>query len=343
MTWCGYIDMLGTRAIVQRSRHDLLIGLHAFHSALQDNFDHLDGGRCFAFSDGAFFICPSEEKFFPFYKGVRNQLFQGAIYFRCSLIRGEIGVIKKSRSRKEKRPKDGLPDFFSLTFADDAPKAYQMESEFKGVGCFIEGSNKNKSTVPSFFLKVSSNSVKSYPYRDFRYSEFELSRPSDSLVKPSYDGELRLFDKLISACHATLTQSSSVASYYVSALVAMIRSTDLTKSDYRSNEGWLDTPYVFEEFMGDGMNRVLKGLPGLNLIYLACFDHLFHEHKAGIPVGAESAILRRLLKVPGCFRNLDRIPEAVISPKARHRLIEIKVADAREGHDRLKSLSRQPE
>ena len=76
MSWCGYIDMLGTRKMASRDRQELVDNLDRFHSALADNFSYLSTGRCIAFSDGAFFETEKFRDFYPYYLRVRNHLFQ---------------------------------------------------------------------------------------------------------------------------------------------------------------------------------------------------------------------------------------------------------------------------
>ena len=67
MSWCGYIDMLGTREMASRSADELNRNLDYFHDALKESFDHFDEGLCSAFSDGAFFVAPHHEAFSPDY------------------------------------------------------------------------------------------------------------------------------------------------------------------------------------------------------------------------------------------------------------------------------------
>lgn len=325
--WCGYIDMLGTRALAKRSAQDLLEGLDKFHTALEDAFESFDGGTCIAFSDGAFFKAREFDSFIPFFRRVRNQLFQGGVYFRCSLIKGDIHIIERARSIKGTK-KSTLPAFLSLTFAKDAPTAYQKESEFKGIGCIIGTPIEHTDIVPSFFLKNTSGKVEFLKFQDLRYSEFELSEEGGiNKSSKTFPSEIRLFDKLLESCHAALAQSNSLGSYYLAALVSMLRSTDLSRLDFdKEKSEWVHAPYVFRELMNDSLVRTIRPMPGIHTLFLAFYDHLFHQQQQAIPREAELRVISKLSRIPGCFKNLDKIPDFVISQKARHRLIEARVA-----------------
>lgn len=331
MAWSGYIDMLGTREIAKRSAQDLNVSLERFHSALRSGFEVFEDGWCAAFSDGAFFGSSQFESFEPFYRKVRNQLFQSKIYFRCSYLPGQINVDKDEDNRGIKLQPDAISSFFSLTFSGSAPDAYQKESEFKGIGASIYFPGQRMSgnaLVDSIFVKHDGRRLVVQNYTDIAYSKFEISDPDDGLTKPTFDGELRLLDQLVSACHATLLQSNKIATYYISPFATVIRSSDLSSVSYTDDKGWGESSYIFRQMMSNSFTRVLRGLQGLELIYLVLFDHLYSQKNGNIPTIVEQLVLRKMLKVPGCIKDLDRIPTSVISAKARHRLIEIKIREA---------------
>lgn len=311
--WCGYIDMLATRSIAQRNVRDLRDALNNFHSALDDSFEELGPGSCYAFSDGAFFSCPSSDEFSNFYRRIRNELFQQKIFFKCSLIPGEIEV----NTRGDNPSRKGR--FVSMTFGGDAPVAYQKESEFKGVGCSVHSSAVGE-FVDSYYVTPGSGGISATPTRDVRYTHVELDRPRADAAP----WEWRIFDPIIEACQTTTAQSTRVAAYYLTPIVSAIRSLDLRSVEFHDHE-WLGAPYAFEEIATGSVPRALRQVPGIHFVLLTLFDHLFNQKNGNIPHAVEAQILGMMQKHPQCFRKLDEVKEFVITHPARARLINLHV------------------
>lgn len=328
--WCGYIDMLATREIAKTSPQYLASALDSLHSALYDAFPSFEGAQCAAFSDGAFLSAQTFEAFPPFLRRVRNQLFQAGYFFRCSWIPGRIEVHKREFGSSDPGP---LPPYFSLTFGRDAPEAYQRESLLHGIGCIVDSAVRKQAKfetecVVSFYVEKESKPLRAVPFIDIKFSEYEMSA-GDGSVPKTFASEQCLFDRLIAACHKAHTQSDSIANYYIPPIATAIRSVDVSEADYRESGEWVNLPYVYQELLSGGVARALRGLPAVSMLYLAMFDHLYLSHGEAIPPRIEKLALRQMVKVPGTFRNLNRVPMGVISESARSRLIELKVADAR--------------
>ncbi|WP_158298969.1 hypothetical protein [Sphingomonas psychrotolerans] len=360
MGWCGYIDLLGSRDAARHSSQSLLESLDSFHSAIIDAFDEFDGD-CYAFSDGAFFSCADYELALPFIRKMRNQMFQDGKFFRCSFLPGDIGV----NIREKKKTAKFFGKLISYTFLGKAPEAYQRELNFKGVGCTIDTNvirfsdieenlrtaspgpsreeliNKlnaekdrlrifrSENVVKSFFIDINGKNISAHPIEDFKYTPFEISSYDDD-IQQTCQGEIRIFDQIVSACYSALARSSKVSSYYISAFSSIIRSLDLRDADWNGDsKSWVDTPYAFRELMSEGSTKLLREVPGFHFILLSCFDQLYRAKEGNIPSRQESAIVARLMRVPLCFRNLDRIPDIVISVPAKNRLVELKLMTAR--------------
>jgi hypothetical protein len=327
-SWCGYIDLLATRAVAEQSSNDLDEFLDKFHSALYSAFKSSRGGKCYAFSDGAFFSFNSIDDFKPFYRAVRNELFQQRMFFRCSLI---PGVISKEERHWPEKSSD--PNFISMTFADEAPKAYQKENEFKGVGCAIDSRTKalarDPDLVKSYYVLAKGARAKAYEVIDFRFRDQELTSPAENSGKIPKLGERHVFEPIIWACHTAISHSEIVATYYTSAIVSAIRSTNLSTADFDGNN-WQNASYAFTEMISGGVSRVLRRLPSLHLILLTCYDHFFSERNGEIPKDAEAEVVNRLMKYPKCFQNLNDVPNFVISHDARLRLVKLHVERERQ-------------
>lgn len=102
---------------------------------------------------------------------------------------------------------------------------------------------------------------------DFRYSDSEIGDDDDQIIGPD-DNQQRLVDPLISSCYSALARSSKIASYYLSALVSMVRCCDLKKADWdEANSAWISTPYVFRHLMSDSSLRLLRDVPDFTSFY----------------------------------------------------------------------------
>lgn len=366
MSWSGYIDLLGTRDAGKLSAQELLEHLYKFHAALSGHESEFDGD-CYSFSDGAFFSCERIELFYPFLSKIRNQLFQDNAFFRCSYLPGELTVHKIDKKRKGKKI------FVSYKFSGIAPEAYQAESNFKGVGCVVDVRKprndklrhdleqstdndikdqmskqintleksfveyKKRYLVDSFYVVSSGRRVTAIPSTDFKYSPFEISDKNDEIT-PDYLNQQPLVDCVISACYTAFARSSRISSYYISALATMVRCCDVSQADWDSKEeSWQNTPYIFRHLMSDNSLRVLKDVPGYHFLLLLAFDHLYKSKKSnGITSSMENRVIQHLLRTPSCFRDLDNVPDFVISASARHQLIDLKLRDARNFQKRKK-------
>ena len=352
MSWCGYIDMLGTRDMASRSAAELIRNLDFFHGTLSENFEHFADGQCSAFSDGAFFVASDVTAFQPFFVRVRNMLFQRGLFFRCSFIEGTIPMIDNETDATGKYLSDHRPAFRSFTFSGAAPSAYQRESTFKGIGCTIAnavGRERPQKTVASFYLKTDGGRIVISEYTDFAFMPFELAEPegsvsSDTAKARTYDEEQPIVDQTILACHTALTQSAKVGSYFIPALVAMIRSDSLHGIGFElERREWTNTPYLFKQLIDGGATKALKDLPGLHLLLLACYDKLYRDCDGTPPKAVQSKVLSRLMRHPSCFRNLDTVPDFVITGSARTELVKLRAAATLQPTKRSRSSAPQPE
>ena len=326
-SWCGYIDILGAREMARRSPQELTNGLYKLHSALSDHFDVFKNAKCLAFSDGAFFKCKEFEDFLPFIRGVRNQLFQSGVFFRCSYLKGDIIIIDNETKQDGSYIDKKAPSFRSFKFGGDAPVAYQKESEFKGIGCTIQDSPKgNANVISSFFLKWEGGRFYPAKYEDVSFSRYEIGDPENEKEKRGFASEVRILEQILYYCHFSLAQSAQLGSYYLPLLVNVIKSSSLAGVEYNSNR-W-DAPYAFRRLFGPGQAlRVVRDIPGMSLFLLSVFDKLFLDNDEHIQEDAEEKIVRIIMKIkPSAFKNLATVPDYVISPRAKQRLIEARAS-----------------
>ncbi len=326
--WCGYIDLLGTRELASRDPQELITSLDSLHSALADNFSEFRNAKCTAFSDGAFFVTDSYKNFHPFFSKLRNQLYQAGLFFRCSYLPGDIPSFDRETDESGRYISPKPPAFRSFTFSGSAPDAYSRESNFKGVGCIVDGSAQyidGESNIPNFFVTFDGAKIVLKEFRDIPFSAFEISDPDDDFPDQNYAGEQLILDQIFYACHAALAQSEKIGSYFLPVFVNAIRSSDFSKISIHDGK-WMDAPYIFRKIFSSTAIKSIKDIPGLNFIFLAAFNHLHKAFDENIDGKVEGRVLMKMMQRPGCFKNLDRVPPYVISPKAKLRLIQLKAS-----------------
>lgn len=320
MTWCGYIDVLGTKELADHAIDELKEHLDWFHVALLDNFvDHYNG-RCIAASDGAFFENNDKDDFFPYYRRVRNRLFDKGVFFKCSYIPGGIEFI---REQVPENVNDGEePRFVSLNFSDRASQAYRSEARLKGIGCTVEGykaSEAPDNIISNFFVIKEGANYVAKQFSDFRFSEYEIGE-GDGVE--SWKGEQRLLDKIFYHTSLVSMDSEYAASKYVPIIVNAIRSTDFSNLSL-SGERWKHAPYVLRRIVSS--RSVLKGfsrLPGSRFIVLALFDQYFADNGGEFVEDVERKIVRFIANRRDCQSNLGAVPDFVLRPAAKRKLIK---------------------
>lgn len=327
-TWCGYVDVLGVRAIAARSPSELNDTLAKFHRTLQLHFKVMDDSSAdmLAFSDGAFFRTADLTAFISFYRLVRNSLYDQGVFFNSAVIPGDMDIFDEETSEVGKYIHKSPPRFRSFRFAGEAPAAYQAQSALKGIGCGISVTSneaRKLKLVETFYVRPRSKSgIDIKKYFDVPFDALEISDPGE----PSPAGATRkqILDQIFHACHIALSSSSNGGAYYLSGIINAIRSSNCAAIALENGIP-SQMPYIMSKiFVDRQVMASIRDISGHHLIYLAAFDHLFSQHGGGMPRDLERFFVAKFASVKRCFRNLDDVPSFVISLDARKRLIEVK-------------------
>lgn len=321
MRYCGYLDILGTKSLADHDLGDLRAQMEHFHTALMDYFSDYKGGRCIAASDGAFYENMGIDDFFPYYRKVRNFLFDKSVFFKCSYIPGSIRFVQ---NQVDAVNPGELPRFLSLNFSDASSRAYRAEARLKGIGCSIEGFGKGSGSLPrhsvsNFFLIKDQNRYRPVEFIDFGFSRYEVSNPGS--LEPGWSGEQRLVDKILYNISVTSMESDYVASKYVPLLVNAIRSSDF-KNVSVTDKGWHEAPYILERIVGarspiSGFSR----LPGFRFVILALYDKLFLDCDGEVQAEVERKIVGFIGRRRDCRTNLGEVPDFILAQSAKRSLI----------------------
>ncbi len=321
MKYCGYIDILGTKSLADHAIDDLRTQMEWFHNSLQDFFAEYHNGRCIAASDGAFYENENVDDFYPYYKRVRNFLFDKDVFFKCSYIPGSIGFRPRQIDSVDPNEK---PRFLSLNFSNQSSQAYRAEARLKGIGCSVEGFGKSPKekpnhTVSNFFLEKDGNKFRPIEFRDFAFSKFEVSGPDEE--QPEWPGEQRLIEKIFFNISLTSMESDYIASKYIPLLINAIRSSDFENAR-ASDRAWEEAPYVLKRIVSSrspisGFTR----LPGIRFVVLTLYDKIFSDNDDGIQEEAENRLVRFIARRKDCQTNLGAVPNFVLKPNAKKRLI----------------------
>jgi|GEM_PF-5733004 len=317
MTWCGYIDVLGTREAAALGLSDVRAHLRHFHSALYDNFEAFTEGRCIAASDGAFFETSGINNFYPYYRRVRNTLFERGIFLKCSFVAGGIRF-----EEKQKINGDGAVVFKSLEFSDQASLAFQTESSLKGIGCWIKVTEaRPENTVVNFMVVKESGRFTVEKFEDFSFSRYEVGAP-ESREGAGWKTEAKLVDSIFYHCHYALVNSDNFAVKYVPLFVNAIRSSDFRDLSYE-NGSWQNAPYILRKLLASkSTTGAILRIPGAKFILLSLYDEYYAQNFGELKKSAEEQVLQLLLARADCTTNLNSVPDFVLRPEARTHLLE---------------------
>lgn len=321
MTWCGYIDIVGTKEAAAAGLSDVRSHLGDFHSALFDHFDYFTDGTCIAASDGAFIESKDMNGFYDFYRRVRNTLFERGIFFKCSFIPGKIRFEEREIKRPEGSP-EGKVVFKSLEFSDQASSAFQTESALKGIGCWVKSKGElPKNTIVNFMVVKNAGKIDVVKFDDFSFSKFEIGS-SDDGFEPAWAQEARIIDTIFYHCHASIVNSDNFAMKYLPLFVNAVRSADLRDLKFDSGK-WEHAPYIVQKLVGPKASlKAISRVPGLRFLLLALFDEFYSQNDGEFEESAENAFIRLLSARNDCVTNLNTVPDFVLRPRARMHLLD---------------------
>lgn len=318
MSWCGYIDILGTREAAAAGLSDVRAHLDDFHSALYDHFDTFQNGQCIAASDGAFIESEGIDDFYGLYRRVRNTLFERGIFFKCYFIPGKIRFEERTTMKLDGK----TVAFKSLEFSDEAAAALQVESALKGVGCWVKFKDaKPKNTISNCMVVKSSGKFGVERFADFSFSQYETGSEEDTL-RPEWPQESRLVDSIFYHCHYSIINSENFTVKYLPLFVNAIRSSDVSSLRFESGK-WERAPYIVRRLASFKASlSAISKIPGFRYLLLALYDEYFAQNGGEFEEGAESQILRLITSRSDCTTNLNSVPEFVLRPRARAQLME---------------------
>lgn len=324
MTWCGYIDILGTREAALHSVYEVRKLLDDFHSALFDHFDTFSGGECIAFSDGAFFRCAEFDDFPNFYFRVRNQLFERGIFFKCSYLSGDIKIEDRETDDDGKYSSIEPPKFRSFNFSEDAAKAYQAESGLRGSGCTVilnKTNSKKEYLFDNFCIRRERNKISLEKFVDFKFSDYEISGADNEEISEKWTGQQKLLDRLFYYCHTNLISSDRHAEKFTSILANVIRSSDFSTAHTIDGE-IVSAPYVFEKLSKRKTLKAISKLPGLRYLILSLYDHYYLSCGGDSDPIIEQEIIKMLSFKSDWCQNFGDTPTYILSIKARKALVK---------------------
>lgn len=330
MAWCGFIDLLGTKASANSSETKLKLGLVTFQQTLKANQAKLKNGKCFAFSDGAFFESEDLSSLYEFYASVRRTLFSGGHFFKCSVVPGALDVtidrVGDSRKRLEEL------SYLSISFLGNAPSAYIAEESFKGVGATVECEKLDNEVkdylVKSFYLSGDRYGTLSSTW-DFRYPKSEIGGLRNQEISDDHvfddEGEESYEDSLLelflSEFSQAKTRSRNYGRYYLSALAAMVRSEDYRHIEYENGE-WQNEPYLFYRLLVDNnFEKSFRGVSGLKFLYWALVDEVLKQQGSKIDDELFGGLIFELMKRPFMFNELDEVPQDVLAGEHRDEVL----------------------
>ena len=320
MSWCGYIDVLGTKELADSDLNELRLHMERFHTALKDNYPFYRNGTCVAASDGAFFHNPKFSEFYPFFSRVRNVLIDHGVFFKASYIPGHIEV----DGEKVKSESNAAAYLHSLNFSGSASEAYQAEARLRGIGCAVTPPDRVPSQlIANIDIRKEGSKIVATKFYDFKLSTYEVGSPTalgdgdGHSAKQSYGYEQRLVDRIFFYASLASINSDSVSAKYASLLVNVIRSSNF-KGLRVKHGSWDRAPYILRRIVDprSGTKGFTK-LPGLKFVLLTLYDEMHQSSAGALSTDVEDKVVRFISRRKDCQSNLGDVPPYVLSPSSR--------------------------
>lgn len=213
MPYIAYLDMLGTRASASMSNQEYTDAITDFHNALKQLSDVFDC-EIYGYSDNAYIQIEHLSEMIDFLRQLRRQLMMTHRYFSASLNRGSLNTtVVKYGSKK------GL----SMQFTAPAViELYLSQCQFSGIGFSISqnvcddmenngiGNLIGRSVYKKLLPEDFKNSI--VPVKDIAYESILIED----------------IDNLVSDYVITASTDERAARYYLTPIVSMLKSVDLS-------------------------------------------------------------------------------------------------------------------
>lgn len=320
--WVAFFDLLGTKDSASLSDDDLLISQARFHDFIREySVDLSEEDRVYPFGDCCYIEFSDLELFALFVQRLRYKLFGLGYFFKCALAPGVLGYQAKSSPKKGAKIVGG-------SFGPGVIPVYRAHESFKGVGCIVVpptelNNHKNWLTIRSKLLVHScyaevprgrSTSPRFVDYLDVKYSISEVgAADTDGETADEADQFTKL---LLTRVLSAKMKNINHGRYYISAIVAMVGSSDFSRLEYVERR-WVNGPPIFTQlFENRRLARSLAELPGIEVAFFLCVQRAW-EYLGG----SRDSMVFELASRPWLMKKVGAIPRTFLSHKLRDEIV----------------------
>lgn len=311
MGYSAFIDLVGIRALAERSAQDYYARLAGFHSRVWQRSHVLRKGHVYFFSDCAYIECESATYLIEYLRELRNQMFIDGYYFRGAV--GSFVLEAKSAAQLEF---SGSTDSKFVTghyFGMGAAQLFGLQERFKGIGFYVDESiatalseaSRQKYLVNACYV-TQSNTRESVAYTDISLSRDEL--------------KFENLERVVKHLLAAKSLSKRLGRYYISLLVVWIQSikwSDQEVVDPKCSRN------VFSLVFNGEFYRLLGDVVGVELVYFAAFDRLFREEGHGqVPNHFKDLATKFIRRNRKVLSRIEKVPTDLLNSDVQEKLFE---------------------
>lgn len=332
--YIAYLDLLGTRGFCEEEE-TYYRNINNFSHSIETLAPILGtAGRIGIFSDCVYIECSKLDKILLFLIHLRFMLIGDELFFNAALSKGRLGVesIGYSSEEKTKTKKDNL---FGVRFTNkEIASIYCKQTNFRGVGIWIDPSVISEiekrdefRIVKSLFYskEIKNNSVFYSPkcYNDIAF--FPTNNNADERYR---ENEIKdVMSIIFRTIYTSHCKSAQYSAYYVSLLINIIRCCNVENLAWnKMNKSFENMTKEFEimyKFLIE-CDKSLSNLIGFDSICLAFLDTIYTSPT--LTCYDKAAITEMFIKEFSCLNekykySLDSVPKEPFTRENRKSFI----------------------
>ena len=354
----GFIDLLGTKESSKISEHKFYDAIRKFLYRLVLRLGELpdDSYTIQYLSDSAFLELDVSPQSFEFLRKLRHDLFRERIYFKCSLVLGELKPQNITEQfildLVENQTLTAIPNFpasvisqnFSgFFFSDQTIKAYLLHEEFKGIGFIAEERlvKENPHEFVSSAYYISDNLASMKKFFDISFDPvFEVGNWIDeSELDPLDEPEGQLdsdgyISQFLGGASSASLKKATFAKYYLPTLFSMIRSLDLSSIHLLEKE-LTGKPLLYRRLVDQlSLRKTTIPQKGQFDVFCAILDEAIrqlnserdrlNENESRVQEVSDSisALCWEISRLPGFRKSLQHSKSILLSDRSKDILLE---------------------
>ncbi|MBN8675415.1 MAG: hypothetical protein J0L56_14895 [Chitinophagales bacterium] len=341
MNYIAFIDMVGTKNLANFDAAGYMEYITNFQQLIILHLDKLENkGKIHFFSDCAYIESEDPEILITFLSSFRIDLMTLKIFLKGSIVEGKLGAITGPESESDVKKMYGdevlrkfktvRPQLLehknqisgTLFYCNDIAKAFKMQDNLKGIGCFVHSDiikiskSIEHKTVDSFYVKDTHKNILEF-FKDLKYSNEFISN-------------VNAINLIIQVYARSNTYSQKYGRYYLTILASIINSSNFKKLSLNKNDSSKSGKFLYEPPIFTTIMNLKKKFPllyekayGLEYLYFALLNKIYNDQSGGNETTKEilKIILNSKRFINKYMNNLEALPTKLISDQNKGKLI----------------------